>query len=328
MTKRLLSRIVGATILGLLLNATPGHAQLTRTWVSAAGDDSNTCALSDPCQTFAGALAKTAAGGYIGVLGPGGYGHVVIDKSVTIDGGGAAIASVLETVPNASAIYITAGNTDVVTLRNLSLVGGKKSLNGIDLVTAAALHVENCIISDFVGWGIAIEPGTTNLDVTVSVENTLITGNGYNSNNIASTSGGAIGIMPGHAWVRARLNQVRVDSNLRGIMADGSHGAASYYIRVLAQNSSSSFNQFAGFAAVASPPMEVTMALDRITAASNGDTGVEANGAGAGIVISNSTVTLNGGAGLSEKASGTIADLTTNTIHSNAGINFFQEKGL
>src|SRR5215208_827163 len=63
------------------------QAQATRTWVSGVGADDNPCSRTAPCKTFAGALLKTATGGEISVLDPGGYGAVNIGKSLTIDGG-------------------------------------------------------------------------------------------------------------------------------------------------------------------------------------------------------------------------------------------------
>jgi len=62
------------------------QAQATRTWVSGVGDDANPCSRTAPCKTFAGAISKTANGGEINVLDPGGFGGVTVTKSITIDG--------------------------------------------------------------------------------------------------------------------------------------------------------------------------------------------------------------------------------------------------
>src|SRR5690348_9006810 len=70
----------------LALVATPAaFAQATRTWVSGVGDDANPCSRTAPCKTFAGAISKTAAGGEIDALDPGGFGAVTITKAITID---------------------------------------------------------------------------------------------------------------------------------------------------------------------------------------------------------------------------------------------------
>jgi len=69
--------------------ASHAHAQATRTWVSGVGDDVNPCSRTAPCKTFAGAISKTATGGFINVLDSAGYGTLTITKSITIDGEGA-----------------------------------------------------------------------------------------------------------------------------------------------------------------------------------------------------------------------------------------------
>src|SRR5215471_11533185 len=110
-------------------------AQATRTWVSGVGDDANPCSRTAPCKTFAGAISKTADGGIIDVLDPGGFGALTITKSITIDGGGGQVASVLVTGTNG--IVIAAGATDVIILKNLRFDGlagagnANAGLNGI-----------------------------------------------------------------------------------------------------------------------------------------------------------------------------------------------------
>src|SRR5437867_13155113 len=93
------------------------HAQATRTWVSGVGDDVNPCSRTAPCKTFAGAISKTAAGGEIDALDPGGFGAVTITKGMTIDGGpnaGGILSSGVQ------GVIINAGSNDVITLRNLA----------------------------------------------------------------------------------------------------------------------------------------------------------------------------------------------------------------
>jgi hypothetical protein len=96
------------------------QAQATRTWISGVGDDVNPCSRTAPCKTFAGAISKTAAGGEIDVLDPGGFGAVTITKSIVLDGGG-QVASIL--VSGTNGITVNAGASDVVTVRNLSING-------------------------------------------------------------------------------------------------------------------------------------------------------------------------------------------------------------
>src|SRR6202034_2595787 len=107
--------ILGTTLLPVLYTV-PAHAQATRTWVSGVGDDANPCSRTAPCMTFAGAISKTAAGGEIDALDPGGFGSVTITKSITIDGGGGGgVASVMASA-GTTGITVSAGATDIVTI--------------------------------------------------------------------------------------------------------------------------------------------------------------------------------------------------------------------
>src|SRR6478609_10918411 len=92
------------------------QAQATRTWVSGVGDDANPCSRTAPCKTWAGAISKTAAGGEINALDPGGYGPVTITKSITLDGAGTN-ASILAAGTNG--IVVQAGALDTVIIRNI-----------------------------------------------------------------------------------------------------------------------------------------------------------------------------------------------------------------
>jgi hypothetical protein len=155
----------------MLLSQAPAQAQATRTWVSGVGDDANPCSRTAPCKTFAGAIAKTAPGGEIDALDPGGFGALTITKSITIDGGGGQVASVL--VAGTNGIVVAAQPGDVVILRNMrlnGLLGGGNSnagLSGIRLLSAALLSIENCVIFGFSNFGIdAANSGNSVLNVT------------------------------------------------------------------------------------------------------------------------------------------------------------------
>jgi hypothetical protein len=120
------------------------HAQATRTWVSGVGDDVNPCSRTAPCKTFAGAISKTAAGGEINCLDPGGFGAVTITKAITIDCvhtvGGVLAASV-------NGIIVNASMTDRIVLRGLDIHGTGNGLDGVRFIAGGSLHVENSVIS-------------------------------------------------------------------------------------------------------------------------------------------------------------------------------------
>ena len=66
---------ISITLLIICLLSSGAQAQATRTWVSGVGDDANPCSRTAPCKTFAGAISKTAPGGEIDALDPGGSAH-------------------------------------------------------------------------------------------------------------------------------------------------------------------------------------------------------------------------------------------------------------
>src|SRR5215813_13523924 len=168
-------------ILGLFaiiaFGATMLQAQATRTWVSGVGDDANPCSHTDPCKTFAGAISKTAPGGEIDALDPGGFGALTITKSITLDGGGGQVASVL--VAGTNGIVVAAQPGDRVIIRNLRLDGllgngsnsGNAGFSGIRFIGGSDLNVENCVIFGFNNTGIDIELGAAG---TAHVVNTII----------------------------------------------------------------------------------------------------------------------------------------------------------
>src|SRR5258708_18213773 len=99
----------------VVMGTTMLYGQASRTWVSGVGDDANPCSRTAPCKTFAGAISKTAPGGEIDALDPGGFGAVTITKGITIDGGGGHVASFL--VSGTNGIVVQAGANDIVILR-------------------------------------------------------------------------------------------------------------------------------------------------------------------------------------------------------------------
>jgi hypothetical protein len=146
--------IQGLTVCLLLLAATSfAQAQATRTWVSGTGSDANPCSRTAPCQTFAGAIAKTAACGEISALDPGGFGAVTITKSITINGEG-TLAGITASLVNG--IIINAGATDIIYLKNIDINGACNGINGIRFLAGNALVVEKVKIYNFTNFGIDI----------------------------------------------------------------------------------------------------------------------------------------------------------------------------
>jgi len=141
------------TVLVLLVTCSSlAHAQATRTWVSGVGDDANPCSRTAPCKTWAGAISKTAAGGEIDCLDPGGYGAVTITKSITLDCTG-TFGSILNSGTNGINVNDSATatpNTIDVIIRGISIDGAGTSpgLNGIRFISGRSLLVEDVFIQN------------------------------------------------------------------------------------------------------------------------------------------------------------------------------------
>ncbi len=140
----------------MLAFASLTQAQASRTWVSGVGDDVNPCSRTAPCKTFAGAISKTAAGGEIDCLDPGGFGAVTITKSLTIDGThGGGFGSILASSTNGVTVTDASSGspgTIIVTLRSLSINGGPPTtpgLNGVRFLSGKVLNIEDCKIFNF-----------------------------------------------------------------------------------------------------------------------------------------------------------------------------------
>lgn len=175
-----------AVTLMTMMAASMAQAQATRTWVSGVGDDVNPCSRTAPCKTFAGAISKTAANGEIDALDPGGFGTVTITKSITIDGTtGAGFGSILAAGTNGVNIndsLAAAPQTSIVRLRNLSIQGAGTGFDGIRVLSARTVYIENCQIYGFRGNGTNSDGIEINLTAgsgtfNVSVQNTVIENN-------------------------------------------------------------------------------------------------------------------------------------------------------
>lgn len=219
MSIRKITALCAATAFAAIGFASPASAQATRTWVSGVGDDVNPCSRTAPCKTFAGAISKTAAGGEINCLDPGGFGAVTITKSLTIDchfteGG---------VLAGGNGIVINALSTDIVTLRGLDIFGVSPPSNGVRILVAAAVTIEDCTIRRFNGansWGISFQPsGSTNLHVS----RTTIVGNGS-----GGTGGGILMQPTGSGSTHAVLEDVIIQQNAgHGVSQDSTGNTGS-----------------------------------------------------------------------------------------------------
>lgn len=192
-------------------------AQATRTWVSGVGDDVNPCSRTAPCKTFAGAISKTATNGEINCLDPAGYGAVTVTKSITIDCEDTQ-GSILSAGTNGVIVNITAV-TDTkksFKLRGVSINGAGTGINGIRILAANSVVVEDGVIDGVTQHGISVE--TTSGTPKISVDRMSIrstTGNGINT----FITGGAVQLTVSNSQITNTSTGINLSSNTKAVVS-------------------------------------------------------------------------------------------------------------
>jgi hypothetical protein len=275
--------IAAALALAVTLPAMPAQALVARTFLSAAGSDSNNCAnVLTPCRHLATAYAATAADGEIYVLDPANYGSLTITHGVSIEGHGwASIAPVI----GSPAITINANPGDKINIIGVVLDGTNLALTtGIYFNSGAELHVVDCVIRNFADDGISFAP---------TVSSSLVVSNTFISTN--AVMGVRVSPQAANLTVRAVLNRVELHSNFQGLYVYD-FGNTGGTIDVSVVDTVASNNNANGFHvetySVNSPVTHVS--LVRVTAAENGAAGVEADGPQSTIRLAHSLLTGNG----------------------------------
>jgi Right handed beta helix region len=197
--KKIILKMLAAAI--LMVVATPAMAQATRTWISGVGDDVNPCSRTAPCKTFAGAISKTAAGGEINCLDPGGFGTVTITKSITLRCGGAD-GGVLAAATNG--ITINAASTDRIVIDGLDIEGAGTGLNGVRILSARDVLITNTAIRGFTSVG------STGVLVANSSNTRVVIRDSYLANN--ETAVKVAGAGPGTSSARIYNSTIYVFS--------------------------------------------------------------------------------------------------------------------
>lgn len=305
------SIFIAATIaLVVTLPAVPASAQVNRTYVSAAGSDSNNCAnVMTPCRHFQNAANATAAGGEVVALDPANYGSIIISRAITIEGQGWAYVAPQN---NGNGITINANSGDV-TIRGVLFNGDGATggTNGIVFNSGDSLTVTNCVLQNFTsngpsttGIGILIQPtsGTVKFTITdTTASNNSNFGIAYQP---ASGTPSAIGV----------IDRVTANANLWGIV---------FYTGQLTTNSASmvgnvsnslvSGNSQGVHVEVGVNTSALKVSIDNVTAFSNGEGIIAASNTL--VVIGRSTFTGNG-TGVNY-AAGTLASFGNNQFNQN-----------
>jgi hypothetical protein len=233
--------------------ATVANAQATRTWVSGTGSDANPCSRTAPCQTWSGALTKTATNGEISALDPGGFGTININKSITLSGDG-TLASILNAGTTGIIVNITTNlATDKVVVRNVSIQGAGTGTDGVRIIDGAEVILDNVTIGSFTDAGVDV---TQSQNSNVFLKNVRIS-KGAVGVRVQSTLGTVSGTLENVAidgmtshGVECVNNAALVFRNVEASRCGGSgFRSAAATVNMAVENSVSSGNNF-GFEAV------------------------------------------------------------------------------
>ncbi len=258
------------------------QAQATRTWVSGVGDDVNPCSRTAPCKTWAGAFSKTFINGEIDALDPGGYGTLIISKSITIDGGtGSGWGSTLASGTNGFTVNIAVNANDpqrTAILKHLSIngtgasgaVGTRTGVNGVNYIQGTAVIIEDCQIFNF---------GTTGVLVN-------LTGSGALTMTRTTLDANQVGFR--QTTTSGTLNTAITDSTIQNSTGNGVQVDAG------------------------------TLDISNSTVTNNGGAGMVAQGAIGSVLNANNNVVMNnGGAGIQSGTAVATVRAIGNAVHRN-----------
>ena len=277
-------------MLGFLWGVAPAYAQATRTWISGVGDDVNPCSRTAPCKTFAGAISKTAAGGEINCLDPGGFGAVTITKSIAL------ICDYTEGGISASGfqgIVVNAGLNDVVFISGLDIEGINSATNGINFINGKALHVRHTIIRGTTANGINFAPTTTSASLVVQ-------------DSVIADGVGGILVKPAAGFnATGSITDTQMDRNTFGLRVEDRG-------KITVVRSTASNNSANGMLVVATAaPAEINVVSS--VSANNGTNGFQTNGAGGATIRLLNTGSFANNIGVNTTPGGTIAGTTPDT---------------
>jgi hypothetical protein len=285
--------LIAALVAGF---STLAHAQATRTWVSGVGDDVNPCSRTAPCKTFAGAISKTAAGGEISVLDPGGFGAVTITKAITLNGTG-TLAGILSAGTNG--VIVNAGVNDTIILRDISINGATTGINGIRFLAGKTLMVDHCWIYGVTNHGIDV---SKTADGNLKVLDTVIENCGQDGISTTTTAG----------QIKGTIDRSRMMNCANGLHVKN-------FSRVIARNSVFSINTTNGVFADATAGF-ATIRVWESQISLNGANGVRAGnagGGGSGVEIAQNQIDNNIANGVLIGSGGVVETFTNNSIRGN-----------
>jgi hypothetical protein len=301
----ILFTLLTTALVGLLQGA-PAHALSARTFVSAAGSDSNNCAnVATPCRHLASAYAATAANGEIYVLDPANYGSLTITGPVSIEGHGwASIAP----VSGSAAITINASPGDKINIIGVVLDGtAVANTSGIVFNTGGSLAVRDSVIRNFTFSGIIFQP-TSSSSSQIFVSNTLVADNGADGIVINSAGSGT---------TNGAVDHVAMENNaLVGLAV----ATGSQTVNVTLSDSVIANGVGSGVTAESLGGGTIGVMVRNSTIANNSANGLQADNTGATIRVTRSTITGNG-SGWATSFSAVVLSYGDNNIDGNGNAN-------
>ena len=290
-----------AAILVFTSHVNPAQAQ--RVFVATTGSDSNPCSFASPCRSFQHAHDVTAANGEIDVLDPAGYGALTITKAISIQGHG---YSGLTVPSSGTGITINASATDAIHLNGLLIEGGQAGATGIAFNTGQSLTVENCVVRNVTGNGLAFFPNVTTV-ATLAVSNSYFNNNGNSAMMISASSSGA---------VTASIERTGFYANAgNGLVVNGSSSIGALTVAVT--DSVAANNGNGGFLVESSAAGSVSNLSLTHSLAEGNNIGLVAGGANATLWLAQSTVTGNSTAGFEGIIPGSIKTFQDNYFSNN-----------
>jgi hypothetical protein len=283
---------VGAAVLAIgLFYSGSASAQATRTWISGVGDDANPCSRTAPCKTFQGTISKTATGGEINCIDPGGFGAVTIVKSISIIcddvEAGVLVSGTSGFIVNSTTAIVVISGIDFEGLGN---GGGGSGIHGVNVVNAAAVHVRNSQIRGFRGgYGINFAPQAASAQLFV--DNVAITDNGSSSN---TATGGIILNPAAGMTATATITNTHISNNQNVGLRSDITGIVGSTINATFNNLTISNNNVGILFKAPAGTGTIKLMLTNSTVANNAGQGIIANGTGVSARVGNTTITNNG----------------------------------
>jgi len=258
----------------------PAQAQRARVFVSVNGNDSNPCTALSPCRNFQAAHDAVQAGGEVDVLDTGGYGTLLITKSISIVNPGGVVASIA-TASQQTAITITVGVSDTVSLRGLTLDGASVGANGIAFGGGGTLEIADCVVRKYLSDGIIFNPNAASV---LKVTNSEFNDNGNAGIDIAPhTAASVLGTLDHVGFYNNQIDGL-------DLFNTSSTAAINVTVKDSVASNNGEPNFGAGLIAQSPGTAPTHLIVVRSVISNNAGFGIFSDGSGAHVIVDESTI--------------------------------------